>query len=231
MRSAAFIFDMDGTLVDNMRVHDQVWVELLAGAGVSVESEQFYRQAAGKTNPEILRQFLGEHLTDEIIAEHAERKESLYRERYGPDLKALDGLRNFLDSARDSGIPMALATSSGPGNIEFVLEGLTLRSYFDVIVNGQQVKRGKPHPEIFLNAAAQMGVEPRRCVVFEDAPSGIEAARRAEMHIVVMTTRLSPEEVAGQKSILAAAQDFTNLDPARLISSVKEFRLEEASER
>jgi HAD superfamily hydrolase (TIGR01509 family) len=205
----ALIFDMDGTLVDNMGVHLDVWRRVLHENGVEVEREAFYRDTAGKTNPEILRSYLGAHLHDADVARLAGYKESLYRETYRPT--PVPGLLPLLESAYRRGIPMALATSGGPPNIDFIVEALGIRPYFSVLVSAEEGLPGKPAPDLFLAAAARMGVEPSGCLVFEDALAGIEAARRAGMPVAVLTTTLSPQEVEGQTGVLAAAPDFKAL--------------------
>lgn len=205
----ALIFDMDGTLVDNMGVHLDVWRRVLQEHGVEVERGAFYRDTAGKTNPEILRAYLGAHLDDAEVARLAAYKEGLYRQIYRP--VPLPGLLALLESAHRQGVPMALATSGGPPNIDFIVDALGIRTYFSALVSAEEGLPGKPAPDLFLAAAARMGVEPSQCLVFEDALAGIEAARRAGMPVAVLTTTLLPEEVEGRAGVVAAAPDFTTL--------------------
>lgn len=211
---AAFIFDMDGTIVDNMDVHMEIWMRVFAAHGLHVSKEEFYRHSAGKTNPEILSEYLGLEPAD--AARVAEEKEQLYRDEYGPALQLVKGAYEFLEQSRRLKIPLALATSAPPANVEFVLDRLQLSPYFDAVVHAAQVKNGKPHPEMFFTAAGLLGVPPDQCIVFEDAPAGIEAARRAGMKTVVLTTTLHPDELPGLGPVLASADDFTTLDPSRL---------------
>ncbi len=212
----AFLFDMDGTLVDNMAFHCQTWRELLEREGRPISEEQFYREAAGKTNPEILRQYLGEHLTDADCADYAVKKEALYRELYAPHLAPIAGLIPFLEKANAAGIALALATSAGENNIRFVTQGLGLESYFKATARGDEVTRGKPDPEIFLLAAERLGVAPKNCVVFEDAFAGIEAAGRAGMPVVALATTLLPEQLTGIAHIVRIASDYTDLEPGEI---------------
>ena len=214
----AFLFDMDGTLIDNMAFHCQTWLELLEREGHPISEAQFYREAAGKTNPEILRQYLGDHLTDAECAIHATNKEGLYRELYGPHLAPIVGLIPFLDKAKAAGIALALATSAGPNNIRFVLEGLNLAAYFEATVRGDEVTKGKPDPEIFLTAAQRLGVAPENCIVFEDAFAGIEGAGRAGMSVVALATTLTAEQMTGIAHIVRIATDYTNLEPTELFA-------------
>jgi beta-phosphoglucomutase family hydrolase len=220
MKFQAFIFDMDGTIIDNMRFHNQTWVKVLATEGIAIDIEYFSRRTSGKQNPEILREFVGSHLSDAEIAEFSARKEVLYRELYRPHVKAIDGLEAFLKTAQNLHIPMALATSADKVNINFTLTGLGLETSFNIIVGGEDITHSKPHPEIFLTAAQKLDVAPGQCLVFEDAPSGIEAAQRAGMQIVALATTLPAIELAGHKHILRIVPDYyTSLDPAEFIMS------------
>ena len=216
----AFLFDMDGTLVDNMAFHCRTWLELLEREGHPISEEQFYREASGKTNREILRQYLGEDLTDAACADYAVQKEGLYRELYGPHLAPIAGLIPFLDKAKTAGIALALATSAGENNIRFTLQGLQLESYFEVVVRGDEVTKGKPDPEIFLTAAKRLGVPPENCIVFEDAFAGIEAGGRAGMSVVALATTLKPEQMRGITHIIHVATDYTALEPTEIQGSI-----------
>jgi beta-phosphoglucomutase family hydrolase len=211
----AFIFDMDGTIVDNMAWHTRVWLDILAGEGVPITPEEFHRQTAGKTNAVLLRQVLGD-LSDEQVVALAARKEEKYRELFRPHLQPVPGLVPFLERSRALGVQVALATSAGCANIAYVLEGLGAEKLFDAVVSGEELTHSKPHPEIFLTAAAKLGVPPARCVAFEDAPAGIEAARRAGMRVVAVTTSLSAEEALREEGVIRAECDFTAIEPAEL---------------
>jgi beta-phosphoglucomutase len=220
-RTRAFIFDMDGTMVDNMEFHTQSWLELFTTLGVQLDAEEFQRQTSGKTTGETLRQIIGPHLSDDEIVALSERKESLYRNLYGPHLKPVAGLISFLDAARRLDIPMAVATSAGRGNIQFVLDGLGVTSYFKVIAGGEDVQHSKPHPEMFLIAAQRLGTRPEHCLVFEDSLAGIEAARRAGMKAIVVTTTLGTQDIKDRDTVKQVIQDFTSLDPALLSSATR----------
>lgn len=213
----AFIFDMDGTLVDNMSFHERTWLELLAGCGVAVTAEEFHRRASGRTNPDILREFLGDHLAEHEVTEWTERKEALYREAYRPHLEAIAGLQGFLASAHQLRIPLAVATSGTPENVEFVLEGLRIGPLFATIVTGDEVSRGKPDPEMFLAAAERLKVEPARCLVFEDSRAGVEAAVRAGMRVVVLATTPGIRELEGRAGVVGVVADYSALEPEALL--------------
>jgi len=213
----AFIFDMDGTIVDNMRIHNQTWQIVMAEEGVLIDVDDFNRQTTGKKTPEILRQYLGEKATEDEIRRISEKKEDIYRQVFRPSLRAIAGLPGFLEEARGMHIPVALATSSGKTNIEYTLSGTGLKPYFDVLVGGEDVMQGKPDPEIFLKAAQQLGVPAPRCLVFEDALLGVEAACRAGMKAVAITTTIPARDFVGRCQVVEIASDFMDLHVAQFI--------------
>jgi beta-phosphoglucomutase family hydrolase len=215
-RLRAAIFDMDGTLVDNMQYHTRTWIKLLGEQGTPMHPDEFLRRTAGWTNAEILRALINPDMSAEDIAALAERKESAYREMFRPHLKPVPGALAFLEALKTSGVPMAVATAAPTPNIDFTLDGAGLRAYFDVVVGAADITRGKPDPEIFLKAAERLGVPPDACLVFEDATSGIEAARRAGMRTVVITTTLDTDSVRDLPHVIATAPDFTTLDAVTL---------------
>ena len=216
----AFIFDMDGTLVDNADFHTQAWADLLNEIGIRIEPADLHRLNAGKTNAETLRALLGDSLSESELKDLAHRKESLYREAYRPHLQAIPGLYSFLFQARSMGMPMAVASSADAQNIAMILDGLGIRDFFSAVVGADDIQNSKPHPEMFLTAARRLEIFPQECLVFEDSPAGIECARRAGMRTVVLTTFLNPKELTGVSGILQAVPDFTHLD-VRLLLGLK----------
>jgi len=218
MKYNALIFDMDGTLVHNMPIHNQAWRDTLAEAGVQIDLDEFNRATTGKKNVEILRMMLGPQLSAEEVAHWSERKETLYRERFACCREPLPGLLHLLEQAHALNLPLAVASAAPPENVAFILDELDLRRHFKAVVGGHEVKNGKPDPEIFLKAAGILGVEPEKCLVFEDALAGIEAARRAKMDAVMLCTTIEAHEVAGQAHVLQAVPDFTHLDLPTLIN-------------
>jgi beta-phosphoglucomutase family hydrolase len=218
---AGFIFDMDGVLIDSMPVHVQAWLQVLAERGVTPAPAEFLRATGGKTNPQILREFVGCQLGDAEIAACAEQKEQLYRALYRDRLAPVPGALAFLEAARRLGVRMAVATSAEQANREFVLGGLGLRDYFTAVVGGEEVRRGKPDPEAFLTAAGRLGLAPARCLVFEDALAGIQAASRAGMRAVALATTLAAAEFRDLPHVVQVAADFTRLDPNALLAHLR----------
>jgi beta-phosphoglucomutase len=217
---AGFIFDMDGVLVDSMPFHVEAWVQVLGQQGVHKTREEFLRDLAGKTNRAILRRWFGPTFPDADMAALEARKETLYRRLYRPALKPLDGLLDFLAAATRLGIPMAVATAAGRANRGFVLDGLGIRQYFTAAVGPEEVPDGKPHPGMFLRAAEHLGLPPARCLVFEDALAGVEAATRAGMKAVALTTSRTAPEFDAWPAVVQTAPDFTALRPDALLSAL-----------
>lgn len=216
LSTRAFIFDMDGTLVDNMHVHTEAWAKLLEENGVEMDAYKFLVATAGKTNREILPTVFGE-ISEDRITELAKRKEILYRDAYLPIRKPVDGLVEFLTEAQSLGIKMAVATAASNPNMEFILDGLDLRRFFGAVTTATDVKVGKPDPAMFLVSAAKLGVEPKNCIVFEDAIGGFEAAHRAGMVSIGITTVNSAEDILKLDSVVEAHADFTQMRPQELI--------------
>lgn len=206
----AAIFDMDGTIVDNMRFHSEVWLELAAQLGTPVTSEQFEREFAGKKNEEILPLLSKRPLSVEESARIAADKEALYRKAYAPHLAPLAGLTDLLSLLREHGVPCAVATAAPLENRDFILDGLSLREQFSAVVGAESVTHGKPHPDIFLHAAQALNTPPADCLVFEDAINGVLAARAAGMDVVgVLTT--TPANILREAGARWTIDDFRDL--------------------
>ena len=183
----ALIFDMDGVIVDSNPMHRESWVAFNRRYGLET-TEAMHESMYGKRNDEIVRNFFGDDLTGEEVDARGRAKEQLYREMIAGRTESMlvPGLRDFLERHRD--LPLAVASNAEPENIDFVLDEARLRPYFRVIVDGQQVKRPKPYPDVYLRAAELLGVEPAKCIVFEDSYSGAAAAMAAGMPVIGIRT-------------------------------------------
>jgi HAD superfamily hydrolase (TIGR01509 family) len=217
---SAFIFDMDGTMVDNMHHHTASWVELLGRHGVDIEPSAFFNDTAGRPGQHILRTYLDGSLTEADCALLIDEKEGLYQRRYAAHMRALPGFGEFIGEARRRGVALAVASGAPPTNLDFILDGLGLRGHFDAVVGAADVRHGKPDPEVFELAARLCGVASGRCVVFEDAPLGVEAAARAGMPAVVLTTTLPAQSFAQFGHVLACAPDFRGLSCEALLGGL-----------
>jgi HAD superfamily hydrolase (TIGR01509 family) len=181
------IFDLDGVLIHSMPLHVLAWERYLEGLDVHVANVE--ERMHGKRNAELVRDFIRGDLSEETVFEHGAAKERLFRAMVleaGVERYRVPGVLEFLE--RHAGIPKGVGSNAEPANIDFVLDHFGLRPFFQAIVNGLQVKRPKPFPDIYLEAAAQLEAEPCDCIVFEDSPVGIEAARAAGMRVVGVET-------------------------------------------
>ena len=214
----AFLFDLNGTLIHDMEYHTRAWQHILNhDLGGNFTWEEVKPQMYGKNEEVLVRLFGPERFSAEEMQQLSLAKETRYQEAFRPHLRLLPGLAGFLAAAHERGILMAIGSAAIPFNIDFVLDGLDLRSYFGTIVSAHDVTLSKPHPETFLKAAEQLGVAPADCVVFEDVPKGVEAAARAGMQAVVLTTTHPTADFVGQTNILHFAPDFTDAFFQRLL--------------
>jgi beta-phosphoglucomutase family hydrolase len=215
----ALIFDMDGTLVDNMPYHRQTWIEWAHREGLKLSDDEILSRTHG-TIGEIVYRFFP-HASEAERHRIGERKEALYRELYAPHLRLLPGLSDLLEWTRHHNVPLAVATAGDAKNIAFTLDGLDIRSYFQAFVGGEDVTHGKPHPEVFLLAAQALGVTPEKCLVFEDSPAGAEAACRAGMQTIIVNQMNPTGEFGDTSHVLRWAQDYRELahNPWKTVSS------------
>ena len=214
----AFLFDMDGTMVDSMPWHARTWDTLCDRLALPRPGPDFFHRSTGRTGIEVMRMLVGERPQAELAALLHE-KESLYRELFGPQFAEVRGFRAFARAARAAGVRLACATAGDADNIAFVLGHLGTELEFDTVVGAHDVARGKPEPDLFLLAARRLGVPVAECLVFEDAPHGIEAARRAGMKAVAIATTLPPDELGAPDHVVARATDFSTLDVRTLLAA------------
>ncbi len=182
-----FIFDMDGVVVDNHKYHFQAWMEFAKNHNFKLDAQIYRDQFNGKTNFDLFKMIFGEISQDQIDA-YAEEKEGLYKELYAADMKPMKGLIDFLEFLHRRRFKVALGTSAPTANVDFVLDGLFLRKYFHEIVDGSQVLKGKPHPEVYLKCCMKLELPPSQCVVFEDSLAGLESGKNAGCAIVGVAT-------------------------------------------
>jgi beta-phosphoglucomutase len=207
----AFLFDLNGTMIDDMHFHAKAWHQILTeDLGAKLSWQEVKQQMYGK-NPEVLERIFGPgHFTAEQADALSLEKEKRYQREYFPHLQLIPGLDRFLQKAADHQVRMAIGSAAIPFNIDFVLDNLHIRHYFRAIVSADDVVTSKPHPETFLKAASLLHVEPARCLVFEDAPKGVEAAQGAGMDCVVLTTMHEEAEFAPYSNIRCFVADYTD---------------------
>ncbi|HET6430253.1 MAG TPA: HAD family phosphatase [Phycisphaerae bacterium] len=212
----AVIFDMDGVLVDSYRAHLESWQRMASEYGVEITERQF-AATFGRTSRDIIARFWGEGLSDERIAEMDGRKEELYRQTIAADFPEMDGARELIRALHSAGWKLAVGSSGPPENVQAAMAGLGLPECFDAAVTGMDVTHGKPDPQVFLLAAERLGIPPCRCAVIEDAPAGIEAARRAGMVAIAITGTAPRGKLADADMVVDSLRELTPNTIARLI--------------
>ena len=200
---------MDGVLADNSDYHVKAWTEFARAYGRDL-TEDDIKQRLGFNNREYMRFVLDRDPTESEVRDATERKEALYREIYASALAAPAGLITLLDSFRRAGIACGVATSAPAANVDFVIDGLGIRHYFNEIVDASHVKKCKPDPETYLLAASKLNSSPSECIVFEDAIAGIQSGRGAGMKVVAITTSY-PAEVLRKHNPDGIIDSFTDL--------------------
>ncbi|MFC4597862.1 HAD family hydrolase [Cohnella hongkongensis] len=209
----AFIFDMDGVIIDSEPLHFEVDIETMRHLGAAITQEELER-FVGMTNPEMWKIIREERslpqTVDEIIAYQLAAKIKALRESaYTP----IDGILELLNGLKSRGIPAGIASSSPRSFILEVLAKFDIASFFSCVVSGEEVHRGKPAPDVYLEAARQLGVDPRRCVVLEDSRHGIAAAKAAGMACI------------GYVNENSGNQDLSAAD--RIVRSIREISVDE----
>jgi len=214
----AVIFDMDGVLVDTYRAHFQSWRQMAASEGLSLTEDEF-ATTFGRTSREIIAHFWGDGRYGEAeIADLDQRKEALFRRIIEADFPAMPGVDKLLGQLREAGFAVAVGSSGPPENVELVLERLGGRQQFGAIINGMDVTRGKPDPQVFLLAAERLQVDAARCAVVEDAPAGVAAARAAGMVGIGLTsTGRTAESLRGAELVVGSLDELSPRIIAELI--------------
>ncbi|GAB4046552.1 HAD family hydrolase [Spirosoma litoris] len=206
----AALFDMDGVLIDNANFHINAWLQFAQQHNRPLTKDQYLENINGRVSADAMAYVFQRPISPGELIVLTEEKEAIYRELYRPHLQPAPGLLGFLTALKAQHVKLAVGTSAPESNVVFTLDGLPLRPYFDAIVDASMVHKGKPDPEIYLTAANRVGVEPARCVVFEDAFAGIEAGLRAGMKVIALATTHTRDELADTGASLIV-DDFTQL--------------------
>ncbi len=204
-KTEAVLWDLDGVLVDSTEYHYEAFRQLVGEFGRDLAEPEF-TPLFGLPNSTILTRLLGELAPDRLQA-LAARKEDLFRQRIAGRVRALPGAESLVRLLSASGVRQAIVSSAPQANVQLILRSLGIQEAFAAIVGEEDVSRGKPDPEGFLTAAARLEVQPGRCVVLEDAPAGLAAAKAAGMRCVGVTTTRSAEELARADLVVQALDD------------------------
>ncbi len=207
----AVIFDMDGVIADTNPTHDVAWRVFLERYGIAATNEELYNHMYGKHNSYILSYFLKRALTKIEIDQLQYEKEAIFRELYQPIARPVDGFLAFLDQLKKNGIKTGVATSAPVENLNLIVAAFSLRSQMESLLSESDVTRHKPEPEVYLKSAANLGVSPAQCVVFEDSVSGVQAGLHAGMKVVGVTTTYQPSQLPPCHAYI---HNYENLDAA-----------------
>ncbi|MFI5133484.1 MAG: HAD family hydrolase [Chitinophagales bacterium] len=214
----AFLFDLNGTMINDMPFHIRAWHRILNGLGADISMERMKEECYGK-NHELLERIFPGRFTDEEKTKMSFEKEKQYQKEFTPDLKLIDGLDLFLKEAHEAGIKIAIGSAAIMFNINFVLDGLHIRNYFDVLVSADDVKNSKPDPETWLKCAEELKIQPGECIVFEDSPKGVESALNAGMQAIVITNMHTKEEFEGYPNVTGFINDFHDISLSNFLKS------------
>lgn len=212
----AFLFDLNGTMIDDMAYHITAWHKIFNKFGANFSMEESMRECYGK-NDEILERIFPSKFSQAEKNDISITKETEYQKAYLPHLKLIDGLPALLEEAKKKHIKMAIGSAAIMFNIDFVLDNLNIRHYFDSVVSADDVVNSKPNGETYLKCAEALGVAPNECIVFEDVPKGIESAVNAGMKSVVITSLHKEDEFASFDNILYFINNYDEINLSELI--------------
>jgi len=188
LRPAAIIFDMDGVLVDSNPFHLRKWADLFQAHGIPFKEEELPKLVLGPANEVTFRRYWHRELSPEEIAELSEELEANFRREIAPHARAFPGVGPFIEECHRQGIAMAVASAAMAKNVTFLIAALGLRDYFREVLTGDEISHPKPDPEIYLETAHKLGVNPSACLVFEDSFVGIRAAKQAGMKCIAIAS-------------------------------------------
>jgi len=201
----AVIFDMDGVLVDSYQAHFESWRQTARARGLDMTEQQF-AATFGRTTREIITALWGDSVSDDEIGRWDDLKELAYRRILTADFPEMHGAHQLLGALHEASFKLAIGSSGPPENVELVLRKLG-EELFSATVNATNVTHGKPHPEVFLKAAAKLEIAPVNCAVVEDAPAGIQAARHAGMTAIALTGTAPREKLAPEAHLVIDSLD------------------------
>jgi beta-phosphoglucomutase len=198
---------MDGILADTSSMHFKSWKMLAEKLDLKFTKE-YFNETFGQKSSTIIRKMLNDlSIADKQIEKWGALKEQYYRDLVKEKLEPLPGVKSLIQELNDIGFKLAVGSSGPKENVDLLLNTLNIKEFFDVIVTAEDVNQGKPHPEVFLRVSNKLRVEPKKCLVFEDAPVGITAAKRAGMKCIALSTTHNRSELIDADMIF---DDFEN---------------------
>ncbi|MFX1258957.1 MAG: HAD family hydrolase [Promethearchaeota archaeon] len=210
------IFDMDGVLADTGLIHFKSWVKMANEINIEFTRE-FFKKTFGQQSVSIIRKLVGPKVDRALVEKWADLKENYYREMVKEKLVPLPGVIDLIKILKEKRFKLAVGSSGPPENVELLLMSLKITQFFDVVITAREVKKGKPAPDIFLIIANRLKLKPENCIVIEDAPVGIEAARSAKMSTIALTTTHRKTELANADLIVKDLSFVTIKDIINLL--------------
>ncbi|MFW5658242.1 MAG: HAD family hydrolase [Bacteroidota bacterium] len=214
------IFDMDGVIVDDNDYHYIAWRKFADNHGLKVP-EKVMRDNFGMTNKNYLTFMFGRELDDEVLFSYEEEKEQIFRDIYKTDMVPVKGLIPLLKQLQAGGCKLGVATSAPDKNVDYILNGLKIREYFDKVVTASMISKGKPNPEIYYKAAEILNSEPAGCIVFEDSLHGIDAALGAGMKVIGLSTTHPAEKINKAHLVIKNFEEIQIRDMKKLIKNME----------
>lgn len=208
----AVLFDMDGVLVDSNPFHLQKWADLLIAHNIPFDPAQLPEQILGHRNDHAFRFFFGPSLSAAETARLSDELEQNFRRAFAPHAKTPAGLEALIQACHEASLPMAVVSSAELANVEFIVDALNLRPFFQFLMNGMEATHPKPHPEIYQKAAARIGLPPARCVAFEDSFVGIQAVKDAGMKCVAIGSTFPMQDLRERTGADWVAKSFEEVN-------------------
>lgn len=202
-----FLFDNDGVLIDSSAFHWYSWQLLMQEDDSLKLTEEQFVEGFGKRNDLILKEAQPK-ASEKQRQQWAERKEELFRQSAQGKISLLPGMETFLKELKQKNIPRIIASSTPIENLRMYLKQTVLGNYFTQFVSAEEVPHGKPHPDVFLEAAKRLGLPPSSCIVIEDAPAGIEAGKKAGCYVIALETTHSKESLTYADLIYPSAHSL-----------------------
>jgi beta-phosphoglucomutase len=212
----AVVFDMNGVIVNDERFHQEAWRRYVEKHSIKLTEDDFKHFIFGRTEKEVFEYLFKKEMTPEEVAQNSDERVDIAIELFKPHLAPTKGLIDFLQTLQTAHIKIGLATSSRKRYLNFILDGLRLRQYFQVIVTAEDITKGKPDPEIYTKTVQRLGAEPHHSIAIEDSLSGIKSAQAAGMKVVAITTTHTAEELSIANKIVGSFVDISKDDIATL---------------
>lgn len=216
----AIIFDMNGVIINDERIHQESWRQLCQKYGFHLTEEEFKHSVFGRTEADTFTYLFHRQLSPSELEEYSAERVKIAISIFKPKLALTEGLLSFLQDLHTHGIPLAIATSSRKPYTDFILDGLNIRQFFKQVVTAEEIFKGKPDPEIYLLAAKRLQIDPSKCIVFEDSLSGIKSAQAAGMKVIGITTTHPAEELDIVDKIINSFIDISVNDLQKLFNDV-----------